>query len=221
MKFNWLMTHRGQLSLTVIIMLGFLFYLLINLHSEKAYTDENLIRFHVVAQSNTEEEQELKLKVRDRILKEFGPEFQKAQNPKEARSYIKKNISGMKNVAVEEVRNAGKAYPVEVSWRKNCWFPAKNYGSIVLPAGNYEAVKVVIGEGRGENWWCVLFPPLCFVDISNSIALETGEEVNKEALKVMKGQYYRQDGEKILPQIRLKILDILSNSEHYLAQQFN
>ncbi|MDI6906502.1 MAG: stage II sporulation protein R [Thermoanaerobacterales bacterium] len=128
----------------------------------RAYNPENLIRFHVIASSDTEEDQELKLKVRDAVVGEMAPRLKGVQDVTEARERVRENLDRIQEVAARTVKASGKDYPVRVYYG-HFDFPEKEYGSLKVPAGNYEAVRVVIGDGQGRNWWCILFPPLCFV----------------------------------------------------------
>jgi len=132
---------------------------------ETVYASDNLIRLHVVANSDSAADQDLKRKVRDEIILYTETEFIKAENMDSARSIASANLEGIKDVADREIKAQGKTYPVRVEL-DSFPFPTKHYGPFILPAGDYEAVKVTIGAGVGANWWCVLFPPLCFVDMS-------------------------------------------------------
>jgi stage II sporulation protein R len=132
---------------------------------------KDLIRFHVIANSDSLGDQQLKRQVRDAILEQVGDKFKAVQSVAEAREIVLANLGEIEAAAEREIALRGRDYPVKASLG-HFDFPAKTYGSFSLPAGNYEAVRVVIGEGQGENWWCVLFPPLCFVDISNSVSTE-------------------------------------------------
>ena len=121
---------------------------------------DGVIRLHVVANSDTSEDQALKLKVRNRILNEAGI---MPQGDIDTVSYeICKNIELIKKCAEDEVQKNGYNYDVKVSYGLSD-FPDKKYGNIVLPEGKYQALKIEIGEAKGQNWWCVMFPPLCFV----------------------------------------------------------
>lgn len=128
----------------------------------RAYNPENLIRFHVIANSDTEEDQALKIKVRDAVIEEMTPRLKGVHDVSEARVRVRENLDLIQDVAARTVKESGKDYPVRVYYG-HFDFPEREYGSLKVPAGNYEAVRVVIGEGRGRNWWCILFPPLCFV----------------------------------------------------------
>ncbi|PKM80670.1 MAG: stage II sporulation protein R [Firmicutes bacterium HGW-Firmicutes-14] len=134
----------------------------------EAYNHNNLIRFHVIANSDSERDQALKRKIRDLIISRMTPEFEKAKSAEDARRIARQHLEEIRSVALEEIKAWGEEYPVEVQ-QGNFEFPAKTYGRLTLPAGNYEAVRVIIGQGQGANWWCVLFPPLCFVDVSKAM----------------------------------------------------
>ncbi|HBV85214.1 MAG TPA: stage II sporulation protein R [Desulfosporosinus sp.] len=141
--------------------------------SEKilAQTPDQLIRFHVLANSDRDEDQALKRAVRDEILKEVAPQLAVSKSLEESRQIVQRIQPDMDAIALKEIQAWGKNYTVHTDYGKFS-FPTKSYGTLVLPAGQYEALRVVIGEGEGSNWWCVLFPALCFVDIEHSTAVQ-------------------------------------------------
>ncbi|CCO08206.1 Pro-sigma-E processing factor spoIIR [Desulforamulus hydrothermalis Lam5 = DSM 18033] len=155
-----------------------------------------LIRFHVIANSNSWEDQKLKLMVRDVIVNEMKDRFRSASTRQEAEQIVQDNIREIKELAQRQVNSVGKDYPVEVMVGDFA-FPTKSYGNLTLPAGNYHAVRIIIGEGKGENWWCVLFPPLCFADSVETLP----EDVKGKGLKVF---------EKDQVEFRLKCTDFLN-----------
>ena len=126
-----------------------------------AYNQNNLIRLHVVANSDLEEDQELKKEVRNVILRYLEPEFSQVKTRQEARSLLEKKLKILESLAQKHLRQAGREDPVRAELGR-FHFPARSYGDLVLPGGEYEAVRLVIGQGQGASWWCVLFPPLCF-----------------------------------------------------------
>ncbi|WMM24356.1 stage II sporulation protein R [Tissierella sp. MB52-C2] len=144
-----------------------------------------LIRFHIRANSDMEEDQALKLKIRDEILKEMKMKFKDTETIEESREIIEANMMEMKSITEDVIKKEGKNYEVNISLGQD-EFPTRKYGNLVLPAGEYETLLITLGEGKGQNWWCVMFPPLCFVDISHSVAyniekeIEVEEEVEKE-----------------------------------------
>ena len=136
------------------VLLGFL-----PIHSEAAIYD-NVLRLHVLANSDSSEDQALKLEVRDRILEETANLFKDCKTKDEAREAVESNLDKIREVAEQTVREAGYDYSVSVSLGEE-EYPTKNYEECCFPAGEYLSLRVMIGEAEGENWWCVLFPPLC------------------------------------------------------------
>lgn len=167
---------------------------------------DSLIRFHVIANSDNEKDQSLKLKVRDAILDYLYPYMNKSQSLSETRSIIKNNLEKVQDIAGEVIKKNNYNYNVKVTLsREN--FPEKQYGDIVLPQGNYEAFRVIIGSGEGHNWWCVMFPPLCFVDESKAIVeydkAKGKSEINKS------DNTKKEDDNKI--EYKFKILEIFKD----------
>lgn len=141
---------------------------------------EEIIRFHVIANSDTDEDQELKLKVRDEVIKFLTPLLDESSSIEESREILKENDKKVIDIAKKVIKENGYNYSVksELS-REN--FPEKIYGNIVLPQGEYEAYRILIGKSSGQNWWCVMFPPLCFVDVTKGEVAynETERQMNK------------------------------------------
>lgn len=143
---------------------------------------EKLIRFHVLANSDSNIDQELKMKVKDEVLKYISPILNESESLEESREILRKEDENIIKVAKKCIESEGFNYTVETTLtREN--FPVKEYGNIVLPQGEYEAYRILIGEGEGQNWWCVMFPPLCFVDVTKGqVAYDETEEKMKEVL---------------------------------------
>lgn len=138
-----------------------------------------IIRFHVIANSDSENDQALKLKIRDEVLRYITPKLKNSKSIEESRKILKRNNNAIIEIAKTVIRENGYDYNV-VTMLSHENFPVKTYGNITLPQGNYEAYRIVIGKGEGHNWWCVMFPPLCFTDITK------GEVAYKETEKEMK-----------------------------------
>ncbi|MGN9165509.1 stage II sporulation protein R [Tissierellaceae bacterium HCP3S3_D8] len=136
--------------------------------------NKDIIRFHVRANSDTGEDQALKLEVRDEILDVMGEKFRNTKSLEESREIIIANMDEMKSIAKDVVDRWGKDYGIDVSLGQD-YFPIRKYGNMVFPQGEYETLMIEIGEGKGQNWWCVMFPPLCFIDITHSVAFENEE----------------------------------------------
>ncbi|MGO1369840.1 MAG: stage II sporulation protein R [Senegalia sp. (in: firmicutes)] len=118
---------------------------------------EKLIRLHVIANSDTKEDQDIKLEIRDKIIEEMTPKFEKSESIAETEMILKSNMKLINDIANRELHKKGKDYKAQVFFGEYD-FPTKSYGKFTLPAGNYKALKIVLGEGVGENWWCVMFP---------------------------------------------------------------
>lgn len=127
----------------------------------------SLIRFHVLANSDAPQDQQLKYQVRDAVVAYLTPKMQEVTTYDQAYAVIGQEREAIAAVAKQAVAAAGADYPVAVQLGY-FEFPVKTYGTLTLPSGTYQALRIVIGRGEGQNWWCVLFPPLCF--ISGSIA---------------------------------------------------
>ncbi len=163
-----------------VVIIGFIITMAVSAYFgrvESALSD-NVLRLHVIANSDSDADQNLKLTVRDKILSEAGEIFENQNDISAAKERIKANICEIEKIAAKTIKENGFDYPVKVTFGKS-EFPTKAYGKVTLPAGTYEALKVEIGEAKGKNWWCVMFPPLCFVDASSP-------EMSKEAMAVLK-----------------------------------
>ncbi len=168
-----------------IILILFTIFFLITVYSYATNISnglsENIFRLHILANSDSEEDQALKLKVRDGILdymKTLTNSEQDKQAVIELSNYHKEDF---KKIAEQIIQANGYDYSVNVEIG-DFYFPTKYYGNISLPAGNYDALKIEIGKAEGQNWWCSLFPPLCFVSISSGVIDEEGEEYLRENL---------------------------------------
>ncbi|EPY2306042.1 stage II sporulation protein R [Clostridium sporogenes] len=164
--------------------------------SEQKNISNKIIRFHVLANSDSIEDQSLKLKVKDEIIKHMMPKLDKSNSIDESRKILKENDKEIKKIAENIINKNGYKYSVNTYLGQE-QFPIKTYGNITLPQGQYEAYKIVIGNGQGQNWWCVMFPPLCFVDVTK------GEVSTKETEQKMK---------KVLKEEELKSINNSKNS---------
>lgn len=137
---------------------------------------DSVFRLHVIANSDNKEDQDLKYKVRDNLLDYMNTICKDCTSKEEAIFIVQENKNQFKEIALNTIREEGYDYDVNMNIG-NFQFPTKNYGDVSLPAGYYDALRVEIGEAKGQNWWCVMFPPLCFVDVSSGIVPEESKEV--------------------------------------------
>ncbi len=158
----------------------------------------DLIRLHVLANSDKPQDQQLKLKVRDAVIAYLAPYLGKAESTEEARSVIHSRKEEIIAAAQAVVKENGAAYSVDLQ-EGMFEFPVKAYGDLVLPAGKYEAVRILLGDAQGKNWWCVLFPPLCFIDAANATAVPGVKMENDK----------KADADKV--ELRWKFIEWLNN----------
>ncbi|MCI2106438.1 MAG: stage II sporulation protein R [Intestinimonas sp.] len=172
-------------------MLGVAFTLLCGtwLEGQQSALADKVIRLHVIANSDSSEDQALKLKVRDRILEESKHLISSGSTVEEAAQQISADLPAMAEMGSQVVQEQGYSYPVSASLEDNVWFPTKNYTDFSLPAGKYTALRIVIGEGKGQNWWCVVFPPLCLGSVSETVQ-ETAyaDGLNEQDVGLMTGE---------------------------------
>lgn len=144
-----------------------------------------VLRFHVLANSDSTVDQELKLQVRDAVLAyleaELPQEDQNSTDVRKTTEWVRKHTDAIRRVSEETLAEAGSDQTVSAAVT-TCYFPDKTYGDITFPAGNYEALRIELGEARGHNWWCVLYPNLCFLDTTEAIVPESGKKQLKAVL---------------------------------------
>ena len=157
---------------------------------------QNIIRFHVIANSDSQKDQALKLAVRDAVLKEMNQWVQGSESIEQTRQILTGRLKDIEAIALETLQKEGNEASVEVSM-ENTYFPIKMYGSLTFPAGNYEALRIRIGEAKGQNWWCVLYPPLCFLDASDARVSGSSEKLLEDSLS--QGAYESLSGEPEAP----------------------
>ena len=154
-----------------------------------ARTQESLakevFRFHVLANSDSDEDQAVKLKVRDAVItymkESMDEEIEGSTDAKDTKEWAKAHLEELEQVADSVIAREGYSYQAEAEVT-TCYFPDKTYGDVTFPAGNYEALRIEIGAAKGHNWWCVLYPNLCFTDATNAVVPEEGKEELKSVL---------------------------------------
>ncbi len=146
---------------------------------------ERVLRMHVLANSDSDDDQELKLAVRDRLLDETEKLFSSAKTKEEAENAVLAEIDKLEAAARDEIKKRGYDYYVKIEVGK-AWFNTRKYGNITLPAGNYDAVNVYIGKAEGKNWWCVMFPQLCLPTASGD---ELEAVLTEEQTNITEGDY--------------------------------
>jgi stage II sporulation protein R len=175
---------------------------------------DNLIRLHVIANSDASPDQSLKRDVRDIVLNFMKEKLKDSKDIEQTKYIINESRKEIEKLASAEIIKQGKNYSVK-TMLGSFPFPTKAYGDITLPAGNYQALRVVIGKGEGANWWCVLFPPLCFVDASHGVVPESVKQTLKDTLT--KEEYKiiaSTDSDDEIPvKIKFKIVELFQDSK--------
>lgn len=178
--------------------------------TQSALADQ-VIRLHVIANSDTPEDQALKLKVRDRVLEEASLLFQTGDTIAQTAERIETNLERLSAAGREVVEAEGYSYPVTASLEED-WFPTKKYSDFSLPAGSYTALRVVIGDGAGQNWWCVLFPPLCLGSVTEVAETAMAAGFTEEEVKLITG-----DSEEYV--LKFRILELWGELQNWLESE--
>ena len=171
---------------------------------------DKVLRFHVLANSDSEADQTLKLAVRDRVLQEYGDLLEACTSKEETLAALKNAQQEISETAEAEVLAQGYAYPVRVSLVRE-EFPFKKYGDLIFPAGVYDALRIEIGEAKGKNWWCVLYPQMCYVDAAWGYSTEESHvrlqnTLTKEEFLVVSAM----EQKKVTPKIKCRLVELWS-----------
>lgn len=212
---------RFMIRCGVVLFLGVAFFAALALapleDPEPCWFQDSVLRFHVIATSDNPRDQQLKLMVRDAVLEYLRPELSGVQDQAAALRLIQKKLPQIQEIATATLRDAGCADQVQV-FLGTFAFPARAYGQVTFPAGSYRALRIVLGKGEGKNWWCCLFPPLCYVDLTRS-----GRELAEHDL-LLQAQLDRsgpaedvavlsKGKDKVRPHLTTKIGELLDNSK--------
>ena len=165
------------------------------------HLSDSVFRLHIIANSDSIEDQNLKYKVRDAEIAYLS-------------SIVKENLGEFKEIKEKVVKENGYSYKVSVKVNE-FYFPTKNYGDISLPAGTYDALRIELGSATGQNWWCVMFPPLCFVDVSSGIVPEESKEVLESNLSEEEFAIISKENEEVT--FKFKLLEFFNNISNTLT----
>jgi len=182
----------------------------------------NIVRLHIVANSDSAVDQKLKLKVRDAVLEHMHEKYPDGATREEAAAYLKASLPLIKEIAAGVVKESGS--DIEVNARYGVYpFPTKEYEGLVLPAGMYEAVRVELGSAKGQNWWCIMFPPLCVAD-ANSLKMDA--KAMNQLREGLGDDNYRlitdmAENNNTPVKIKFRIVEIVENSKIKIAEIIN
>lgn len=213
-KFLKLFNHS---KVKMVILLTFLFFVYTTIcaisYANTISTDisDSVFRLHVLANSDSEIDQNLKYIVRDKLLDYMNQLCTNCSSKEEAIMIAHQHIEDFKKIALTTIQDEGFDYGVNVHIG-NFEFPTKHYGDVSLPAGYYDALRVEIGEAKGQNWWCVMFPPLCFTDVSSGIVPEESKEDLEDVLTDEEFSIVSDNENDFGFKVKFKILEILNNT---------
>lgn len=202
------------LILTILI---FLYIVLLSFNYSQAISynlSDSVFRLHIIANSDSSADQELKLKVRDKIIEYMNTLTSSSSDKKDVISIVNNHLDSFKKIALNTIKENGYNYDVNIEIG-NFHFPTKSYGDISFPAGNYNALKIEIGDAIGQNWWCVLFPPLCFVNSSTGVVPDDSkntlkENINSESYEIISEGNNSNDNTSDI-KIKFKIIEFFNN----------
>jgi stage II sporulation protein R len=202
------------LILTILI---FLYIVLLSFNYSQAISynlSDSVFRLHIIANSDSSADQELKLKVRDKIIEYMNTLTSSSSDKKDVISIVNNHLDSFKEIALNTIKENGYNYDVNIEIG-NFHFPTKSYGDISFPAGNYNALKIEIGDAIGQNWWCVLFPPLCFVNSSTGVVPDDSkntlkENINSESYEIISEGNNSNDNTSDI-KIKFKIIEFFNN----------
>ncbi len=203
-------------NLKMVMLLTFLLFIYTSIcafsYASHVSTDiaQSVFRLHVLANSDSKEDQDLKYIVRDNLLNYMNSICGNCTSKEEAIELVLENKDIFEQIAIQTIQEQGYNYSVKINIG-NFEFPTKNYGDISLPAGYYDALRVEIGEAKGQNWWCVMFPPLCFVDVSSGVVPDESKELMENN---MSSEEFALISDKSNDEIKFKfkILEFFANN---------
>ncbi len=170
---NRTLIEQCLVTFALVVVMGFVLFSTYE-ETEAAAVNEydGIIRLHVIANSDSVTDQNLKLKVRDAVIEEVG-KLESSKDINESRDWLKSHLDDLEDTAEEVIVENGCNYKASAELGVR-WIPEKTYGDMYFPAGNYEALTITLGKGEGQNWWCVLFPPLCLITEDEEELAEMG-----------------------------------------------
>lgn len=178
---------------------------------------DSVFRLHVIANSDSDEDQALKLKVRDKLLEYMNSLCSSTSSKEDAMRIANEHIEDFSEIAEDVILENGYDYDVEISVGE-CDFPTKNYGDVSLPAGTYDALRVKIGSANGHNWWCVMFPPLCFVDVSSGVVSEESKELLEDTMSDEEFDLITESDNNSEMNFKFKLVELFENFKLRLAR---
>ena len=205
-------------NLLIIILLLFIYCIICAFSYVNAVSTDiqnSVFRLHVIANSDSDEDQNLKYIVRDKVLEYISSISNSSMTKDEVIALASENINEIQKIAENTIYENGYNYSVKLNIG-NFSFPTKKYGDITFPAGFYDALKIEIGEAKGHNWWCVMFPPLCFVDVTSGIVPEESKQTIRDNLSEEEYKLLSENSANM--NFKIKIVEMFQDISIKLAQ---
>lgn len=205
-------------NLLIIILLLFIYCIICAFSYVNAVSTDiqnSVFRLHVIANSDSNEDQNLKYIVRDKVLEYISSISNSSMTKDDVIALANENINEIQKIAENTIHENGYNYSVKLNIG-NFSFPTKKYGDIAFPAGFYDALKIEIGEAKGHNWWCVMFPPLCFVDVTSGIVPEESKQTIKDNLSEEEYKLLSENSGNM--NFKFKIVEMFQDISIKLAQ---
>lgn len=200
-----------------LLLFSFCLFFFFSAHSYARSVHEDLstsfFRLHILANSDSEEDQNLKYLVRDEIISYLNTLSDSASSKEEVMELAKMHLADFRKIAEKVIQENGYSYPVSVEVG-NFSFPTKYYGNLSLPTGSYDALRITIGRAEGQNWWCVLFPPLCFVSPATGIVEEDSMKQIEEGLSRDEVALITTDDTNSVS-FKFKLVELMQNADAF------
>lgn len=197
--------------LLIFLFCTFIFTLMLS-YSKTMFNNisNDFLRLHIIANSDSKEDQMIKYEIRDAVLQYMSPYLENVSDKNSAIEILNKHIDELEKIATNISEKNGYNLPINLSI-SNCYFPAKTYGNITLPEGNYDALKIEIGKSEGQNWWCVMYPCLCIIDSSNSEFSYTSEKMISNKLGIEEYSLITESDDSKALKFKFKLVELFEN----------
>ena len=202
--------------ITLLLLIYILIYSISYANNSVSDLSNSVFRLHVIANSDSQDDQNLKYKVRDNLISYMNNICKDVSTKKEAINIANEHLNDFYEIAKHTIEENGYSYDIKISIG-NFPFPTKTYGDINFPSGYYDALKVEIGEANGKNWWCVMFPTLCFVDISNGVVPDESKQDLQSTLS--EEDYNLISSDNIEYQFKFKLVELFENAKIFTAKK--
>ena len=220
MKHIFNLIHNRKFRIIILLIFLFTLYIFINAYcyvSQVSYDlQDSVFRLHIIANSDSEEDQNLKYIVRDNLIEYMNFICTNSTSKEETVEIVKSHLSDFAGIAKQTIENNGYSYDANVELG-TFEFPTKVYADISFPAGYYDALKVEIGDSQGQNWWCILYPSLCFVDVTSGIVPNDSKEELQENLSEEEYQLIA-DNETPSIQFKFKLIEFFTKTNILTAK---